>query len=233
MHAIGRHGAGERLPRHRHREGYIAVVLAGGYVEAGDHGRLAAAPGTVLVHGAWAAHQDRFGANGAQVLNLPAAAGLAEGMGRIADPDAAARLAERDSHAAAAWVRAHFVPGAARLDDWPDLLAEALRTDPDLVLSGWADTMRLDPASVSRGFARAYGVSPKRFRLEARTRRAVLALAGWQGSLAAFAADHGFADQAHFTRSVLALTGRTPGKVRSIQRAAGALPPSAWTAASS
>jgi AraC-like DNA-binding protein len=214
---IGRHGADEALPRHRHVEGYIAVVLAGGYIEAGDHGRVAAAPGTVLVHGAYAAHQDRFGASGAQVLNLPATPGLAEGMGRIADPEAVARLAERDPHAAAALVRAAWVPGLSRLQDWPDLLASALRDDPALSLTLWADAHRLDPASVSRGFARAYGVSPKRFRLEARTRRAVLALPGWTGTLAAFAADHGFADQAHFTRSVVALTGRPPGKVRSIR----------------
>lgn len=216
-HGIGCHAAGERLPRHRHAEGYIAVVLAGGYIEAGDDGRLAAAPGTVLVHGQWAAHQDRFGASGAQVLNLPAIPGLSEGLGSIADPDAVARTAERDPHAAAALVGERFMPGVSRLEDWPDLLAAALRNDPALGLTGWADANGLDPASVSRGFARAYGVSPKRFRLEARARRAALALSGWRGSLAAFAAEHGFADQAHLNRAVLALTGRTPGKVRSIR----------------
>ena len=216
-HGIGRHAAGERLPRHRHAEGYVAVVLDGGFEEAGDDGRFTARAGTVVVHGLYEAHQDRFEARGARVLNLPAIPGLAPGAGSIADPDTVARLAERDPRAAAELVRESFVPGTRQAEDWPDLLAEALRTDPDLALTHWASTMRLDPASVSRGFARAYGISPKRFRLEARTRHAVLALSGWQGSLAMFAADHGFADQAHFTRAVTALTGRAPGKVRSIR----------------
>ena len=218
---IGRHDAHARLPRHRHAEPYVALVLAGGYQEAGDEGRVAAQPGTVIVHGRWTAHQDRFGAAGAQVLNLPAIDGLAAGAGHIADPDAAARLAERDPFAAAAHIRDGFRPAAARLSDWPDLLAAALRADPDLALADWARATGLDPASVSRGFARAYGVSPKRFRLESRTRRALAALDGWAGNLAGLAADQGFADQAHLTRSVVALTGAPPVRFRAKSVQAG------------
>ena len=214
MSPIGRHEAGESLPRHRHLEGYVAVVLEGGYEEAGDGGRLRAAPGTVVVHGRYEAHLDRFGAGGARVLNLPAVAGLLPGAGVIADPDAVARLAERDPGEATGLVRASFRPGAAFADDWPDLLALALRDDPGLLLSDWAERIGLDPASVSRGFARAYGVSPKRFRLEARTHRAVAALPDWDQGIAALAAEHGFADQAHLTRAVAALTGTTPAQLR-------------------
>jgi len=207
---IGRHAAGESLPRHRHAFGYVALVIGGEYEEAGDQGRLAASVGTVVVHGDWTAHQDRFGARGAQVLNLPVAKGFTRGAGHIADPDTAARLAERDPQAAADYVRDHFRIGTARRDDWPDLLAAALAADPDILLADWADHMGLNPASISRGFARAYGVSPKRFRLEARTRRALTAIDAWQGSLADLAADQGFADQAHLTRSIAAMTGAPP-----------------------
>lgn len=211
---IGRHAASERLPRHRHAEPYVAVVLRGGYQEAGDEGRFAAQPGTVIVHGCWAAHLDRFGACGAEVLNLPTVAGLAPGVGTIDDPEAVARMAERDPLAAAAHLRDGLSRHTVGPADWPDLLAEALRTDPDLALAPWARRMKLEPASVSRGFARAYGVSPKRFRLEARTRRAIAALADWHGSLADLAADQGFADQAHLTRSVGAMTGVPPAVLR-------------------
>lgn len=214
MAGLTRHAAGDRLPRHRHAEGYIALVLAGGYEEAGDDGRVAVREGSVIVHGAHQAHQDRFGAKGARVLNLPAIPGLAPGAGTVTDPDAAARLAERDPNAATELVRASWRPGAETANDWPDLLAAALRDDPALVLAHWADRMRLDPASVSRGFARVYGVSPKRFRLEARARRAVLALAGWRSGLAELAVAHGFADQAHLTRAVVALTGLPPARLR-------------------
>ena len=223
--SLGRHVAGECLPRHRHARGYVALVLGGGYDEAGDQGRLSASAGTVVVHGDWTAHRDHFGARGAQVLNLPLPAGLLPGPGHIADPDASVRLAERDPRAAAAYVREQFRAGAARRDDWPDLLADALTLDPGLALTPWARRMTLDPASVSRGFARAYGVSPKRFRLEVRTRRAFAALASWRGSLADLAADQGFADQAHLARSVVALTGMPPVRFRAKSVQAAPPPP--------
>ncbi len=144
------------------------------------------------------------------MLNLPAIAPLPPGAGRLPDPDTAIRLAERDPLGAADYVRAHLQPANLQCTDWPDLLAAALRADPDTALALWARRMGIDPASVSRGFARAYGVSPKRFRFEARTRRAIGALDGWRGSLAALAADQGFADQAHLTRSIAAMTGVPP-----------------------
>lgn len=222
---IGRHQAGDCLPRHRHADGYVALVLDGGYEEAGDEGRFAALPGTVVIHGRWTAHLDRFGARGARVLNLPAMGHFPLGAGSLADPDTAARLAERDPLAAAEYVCEYFRPGAAQRDDWPDLLAAALRTDPDIALDPWARRMAINPASVSRGFARAYGVSPKRFRLEARTRRALLALDSWHGSFADLAADQGFADQAHLTRSIAAMTGLPPILHRAKSVQAGATDP--------
>lgn len=220
---IGRHAAGEDLPRHRHAHGYIALVIGGDYEEAGDQGRLVARAGTVVVHGDWTAHRDRFGRRGAQVVNLPAVFGFAAGAGHIADPDEAVRLAERDPVAAATYVRDNFSVGAMARNDWPDLLADALVADPDIGLTRWADDMRLDPASVSRGFARTYGISPKRFRLEARTRRALAALRSWRGNLADLAADQGFADQAHLARSVVAMTGMPPVRFRA--KSVQAVPP--------
>lgn len=211
---IGRHAPGEQLARHRHAAGYVALVLAGDYEEAGDTGRIGAAAGTVVVHHAWSAHRDRFGARGAQVLDLPLIDGLGEGAGSVADPDMIVRLAGRDVFAAAEALREAFVPAPCAPGDWPDLLALRLAQDDMPPLARWADGMHLDPASVSRGFARVYGVSPKRYRLELRTRRALLALSGWPGSLAALAAEHGFADQAHFARAARVLTGLSPSQLR-------------------
>lgn len=220
---LGRHAADERLPRHRHAEGYIAVVLGGGYEEAGDAGRFTLRPGMVVVHGGWTAHLDRFGVHGAEVLNLPIVPGLAPGVGTIDDPDMAVRLAERDPRAATAFVAERFRASGERHADWPDLLAAALSAEPELAITPWARDVGLDPASVSRGFARAYGTSPKRFRLEARTRRALAALSGWHGTLADLAADQGFADQAHMARAIAAMTGAPPIRLRakSVQASRG------------
>lgn len=210
---ITRHRGADCLARHRHTEAYVAVVLAGSYVEAGDGGRVRAGPGTVIAHEPLSAHRDDFGAAGAVVLNLPAIDGVA-GTGTVADIDAVARAAERDLRAAGQALAEQFRPAVLSSGDWPDRLADALAGNPDLPISQWADAAGLDPASVSRGFARAYGVTPKRFRLEARVRRAIRCLSSWHGSLAAFAADHGFADQAHLARAVRAMTGMTPQRLR-------------------
>ena len=201
------------MPRHRHADGYVALVLEGGFEEAGESGRILSEPGHVVVHAPFAAHRDGFGPRGAAVLNLPAT-DLPEGVGCVGDPDAIVRLAERDMLAALEMLKANYRPLACAHQDWPDLLARSLRADPDLAISLWAELHELDPASVSRGFARVFGVSPKRYRLEVRTRRAVLEIHQWRGGLAEFAVHHGFADQAHMTRSIVALTGNSPARLR-------------------
>jgi AraC-like DNA-binding protein len=208
------HHAFERMPRHRHGEGYVALVLAGGYVEAGDRGRLRVEAGQAVVHGSYESHGNAFGGTGARVLNLPAfAAPAGDALGHVDDADAVARLAERDAGEAAELLRQTFRPLAARLNDWPDLLAAALAADPNLGLTDWAGSMGIAPQSLSRGFRQAYGVSPKRYRLELRALQALRRLPGWQGSMAMLAAETGFADQAHLTHAIVALTGRPPKRL--------------------
>lgn len=224
--ALRRYEGHARLVRHRHVHGYAAVVLAGSYVEAGDRGRVRVGAGHVVLHGAYEAHRNEFAGVGAVVLDVPLAGGRADPWtGTVPDPDAVARLAERDLRGAAALLRETVCPVDVRLADWPDLLADVLATEPharasgvaasDVPLAEWASRLGLAPTSLSRGFRRAYGVSPKRFRLEQRAGRAARALPHWRGSLTDLAADVGFADQAHLTRAVLALTGCTPGRLRS------------------
>lgn len=207
--------AGGRMARHRHTEAYAALVLAGGYVEAGDRGRFHARPGQVLIHGAWESHMDAFSGAGARVLNLPLSGQVGFGVGGVADPDAVARAAEGDLAEAEALLRQTIRPLDAALDDWPDALAGALRRDPDTLLEVWAEAAGLAPATVSRGFRQAFGTSPRRYRAEQRALKAADALMTRADSLAALAADLGFVDQAHMTRAVAVLTGLTPGRLRS------------------
>jgi AraC-like DNA-binding protein len=215
MTGVSHHGAFERMARHRHAEGYVALVLAGGYIEAGDRGRMRVEAGQAVIHGPHESHQDDFSTAGASVLNLPLIGPDPDvAVGHVDDADAIARLAERDPHQAAALLRATFRPLAARLNDWPDLLAAVLATEPECRLADWAAAMGIAPPSLSRGFRRAYGTSPKRYRLELRAIRAARLLPGWRESIAALAAETGFADQAHLTRAIVALTGRTPHRLR-------------------
>ena len=211
---ISHHAPCERMSRHRHVEAYAALILAGEYVEAGDSGRMQMQPGQVVLHGAYEAHQNHFSGAGAVVLNIPLTRRLGMITGIVADADAVARLAERDVAAASALLSETTRPLDMQLTDWPDQLAAALASEADFCLTQWADGLGLAPPSLSRGFQRAYGVSPKRYRFEQRTLRAVRRLRDWHGTLAALAVECGFADQAHLSRAIVAVTGVAPQRLR-------------------
>ena len=100
--------------------------------------------------------------------------------------------------------------------DWPDLLAADIRTDARLSLGDWAEQHGVRRETVSRGFLRAYGVTPAAYRLGVRVKAVVGAL-NEGGSLADLAAEHGFSDQPHMNRAVRAATGRTPMQLRQVK----------------
>lgn len=214
MDRITRHCSGTGLPRHRHVKGYAAVVLSGGYIEAGDHGRVRVTTGDAVLHGPYQSHKNDFGAGGAVVLNLPLPSTQIAGIRRTADVDAIARLAERDPIEAAALLLTSKTATPTSPDDWPDRLALALSTQPDICLGAWAANIGIAPQSLSRGFRQVYGVSPKRFRADQRTLHAVTALRQGPAHLAQLAVELGFADQAHLTRAVVAFTGQSPKRLR-------------------
>jgi len=198
------------IPRHRHRHGYIAVVIAGGYREAGLDGRRNLTAGHVVVHRAFDAHLDHVGTAGTEILNLPLPASFSLPTAFVIDdPDAVVREAAFDPVRAATLLQPAGEVHAA--SDWADRLAAALIQDPDLRLAEWASQVGLAPETLSRGFRAAYGVTPARFRIEARARRAMTMIERGNAGLAAVAADTGFADQSHLTRAIVELTGQTPG----------------------
>jgi DNA-binding Lrp family transcriptional regulator len=108
------------------------------YVEAGDSGRIRAQPGQVLVHNAHEAHQDDFSSVDAQVLNIPLVEELDVVTGTVKDPDAIARLAERDIASAAALLKDAIRPLDGQLADWPDKLAAALACTAEFNIEGVA-----------------------------------------------------------------------------------------------
>lgn len=217
---------GELRP-HRHRSGYAALILDGSYSEAGNGGRWELEPGHLVLHGAFDAHCNRVRAKGAAVLNidLPYHIGWSAAL-RVTNPDEVAFAARKDP--------AHLpqlLKGAERLlplkEDWQDLLAAAIRADPSLSLSGWAASVGLQPATISRGFRRIFGMSPVRYRMETRTIAALKVLVDNNAPIASVAADCGFADQAHLCRSLMQLTGGSPSHWRrsSLFKTAGDLAP--------
>ncbi len=77
-----------------------------------------------------------------------------------------------------------------------------------------ADRLGVSPYRLSRAFPRELGVSITHYRNRIRVGRALERLEQGEPSLARVAADLGFADQAHLTRTVRAHTGHTPGALR-------------------
>ncbi|WP_158622206.1 AraC family transcriptional regulator [Corallococcus sp. CA047B] len=207
--------AATRLERHRHVTGYTSVIVAGGYVEAGDSGRFRLRAGSVVFHRAFESHANHFDTTGAVVLNLPLPASAPDvAAGLLRDVDAVVRLARKDPRAAADLVASSPVAPITGPGDWPDLLAAALRDNPSLGLREWAETTGLAVETVARGFKRAYGVSPKRYRADVRALQAWRQIPRSTLPLAQLALALGFTDQAHMTRDVVALTGRTPAALR-------------------
>jgi AraC-like DNA-binding protein len=214
-----RWAAGFSLPRHRHENGYVCLVLSGGYEEAGDCGRRIVRAGDVNCHGPFDAHLDRFMAAGADTINfnLPDWTEHPAHFCRVRDPDLIARTAERDHNEACQLLLAMVEPVCCVAQDWPDELANDIRCQPDIGLIEWAERRGLAPATVSRGFHRVYEVSPSAFRAQMRVRRAWRCLVNDDLPLSAVALEYGFADQAHMTRALSAITGRPPSQWRRLR----------------
>jgi AraC-like DNA-binding protein len=204
------------VPRHRHTAGYATIVLSGTFVEASFAGRFAARPGDVLVHGAFDCHANAaISPAGVRILRLPWIHPEVEGLFRVRDPEALVRLADRDVDVAMfALSRMLERVNDPRRTDWPEALAADLSRASPILLGAWARERSLAPETVSRGFRRAFGVSPQRFRLEARARAAWRRAVETPSSLTAIAHDLEFADLPHMSRSVSALTGHAPSAWR-------------------
>ncbi len=121
----------------------------------------------MILHGAFEAHQNVFTTRGAVVLNLDVHCD-GGALARVADPDLVVRLAERDLRAACEALAETLVVETRRCADWPDELSRRIIEDPDVDLGEWARQHFLAPPSVTRGFFKAYGVTPKRFRADQR-----------------------------------------------------------------
>jgi AraC-like DNA-binding protein len=93
---------------------------------------------------------------------------------------------------------------------------ELLSCEPDLALPGLATRVGVSPWRLSRLFHRFTGVTLHRYRMRLRVNAALDRLADGAGSLAALAAELGFADQAHLTRVLRDSTGLPPGRLRTL-----------------
>jgi AraC-like DNA-binding protein len=95
-----------------------------------------------------------------------------------------------------------------------DRAREALHHDPNRRLTDLATELAASPYHLSRVFHRVTGVTFAGYRTRLRAQRAMDRLG--QAPLARIAADLGFADQAHLTRTLRAQTGVPPRQLRKL-----------------
>lgn len=229
--AIGRErlATGLHKPRHQHLLPYAIVILRGSFDQTSYHGRVRVAAGDLLVEPTLDYHENRMVSAGAEILRLPWHDVDEGACYALTDVDAIARAAERDVREAIALARAHG-PARRVANDLPDDLALALRDGVEI--RGWAEARGVVRETLSRSFTRAYGVTARRFRLEMQARAAWLAAVRSPRSLAAIASETGFADQAHMTRAVRALTGLSPARWRRdprVRQMQASQSPRTWT----
>lgn len=148
---------------------------------------------------------------------------VADAAGGDIDFACAERLSSLVS-AAVAEIVATAVPAAGGSRDCA--LVAAARTllhDNDPAAAGLlplAAELSVSPYRLSRAFTRETGVSLTRYRNRLRVSRAMDSLERQDAGLADLAAELGFADQAHLTRTVRAHLGHTPTAVKALLRTA-------------
>lgn len=214
-----RHDAGDALRTHRHGGAYAALVVEGSHVETSADGPIESAPGTLILHPRYHAHGNRFGRLGARVINLELPESIepsslqalrVEHIGEALDvfrraPEQLGTLIVTATHA---------MP--TPLLDWqPEFLGALMRSE--LTIEQIARQAGVSIEHASRSFQKSHGMSPQNLRRELRCRRALILLSG-NTTLADVAADSGFADQSHLTRTVRAVTGLPPARLRRLGR---------------
>jgi len=231
------------LPRHQHPDATVAVILHGGFL--GRYGEVdrECGPMTVLVEPAGALHSNLFGDAATTILTLslappssPALASVARSARFTRDAFAAALAHQADTELRRPDELTPLAVEALGLE----LITRLARTPVDGGVPAWlgrardllherfADALRLadvasavgvEPDRLARAFRRVYhepvATYVRRLRVNA---AADLLVAGPDPSIAAIAAEVGFADQSHLTRSFLRMLGTTPARYREAHR---------------
>jgi AraC-like DNA-binding protein len=120
-----------------------------------------------------------------------------------------AGLRDARSHAA----RAAASPRSRRLAEQARLL---LAADTNLDLDNLARAVGVSAYHLSRTFRAVTGLTLSRYRIRLRLRRVLERLADGERDLAGLAAEAGFADQAHLTRTMHVEAGTTPAALRAL-----------------
>lgn len=215
---IQRMGPDAFLARAQSAESALLLVIEGHLELSSYRGRERLGRGALVVRPTFDYRALRAGPGGAAWLQLPWHTDWSLGAThQVDDVDTMLLRAGHDPAGVLADVEAimaHTASCAPLRLHWIDDLKNAILVDPHLSISDWARVNRVSREGAARAFRAAYDVSPARFRLELRARRAWARIVSGGDPLSLIALETGFADQSHMTRAVGWLTGRPPSAWR-------------------
>lgn len=221
---LSHYAAGEACRAHRHGEVQRSLLLAGGYIETSDEGRREVEGRTFSVKPAGFEHEDTFGGAGALILSVQGKdGGTSKDRYRLtpwASPHAV-QMMMCDAFAGNATTAGMpggecGADGEAPVPGWLREARRRLMEQPGMPIASLARSMGRHPVYLARQFRAAFGRPPSQIRQDDRTARAIDRIVRSSLSLADIAFAEGFSDQAHMTRAVRRVSGRTPGGLRCI-----------------
>jgi AraC family transcriptional regulator len=231
---------GGTLPRHEHEVAYVTLVLEGNYAETGPRGWTELAPFTAIFNPSGVAHASQVGVSGTRLFTIECWPRLLEGLDLrlpghpVADPGSGGMLWTGLSLFSA------FTFGTAEPLVLESHLAEMLgalagttvvatgvppwfRRVKDRVHAEFREPIRvrdlatdagIHPVHLARVFRAQERQSLGGYVQRLRIRAACELLRSQDTPLAMVAAECGFADQSHLTRTFRRIVGATPARFR-------------------
>jgi AraC family transcriptional regulator len=244
------HDRARKLPAHSHEMPFFCLFLGGDYGEQYGHRYMQFRPFTLSFRPAEVPHMDEVGSRGARMFGIEAsrrwqdlvesasgklsvaydvqggnqlwlALKLYREVRALPHPDQLqidSLMAELLAATAGRDDRTHDAPS------WLRRLLEKLQEEfcEPMALECLAWEARVHPVHLSRSFRKFTGYGLGEYVRRLRLRHACELMLEPHLALADISVAAGFADQSHFTRCCQAVTGITPGVLRSLVRDAGA-----------
>ena len=240
-------GAG-RVPHHEHELAYVTLVLDGHYAEGGRHGWTELSPFSAIFNPAGVAHSSRVGDQGMKLFTIECRPRLLDELDLrlpdhpVVDPGSSADALARDvrvrgvqvGHRRCPHLESHLAemlgtlagpaPEQTAAPRWLGRVKDRLRAHfrEPIRVRDLAVEAGVHPVHLARVFRARERQTPGEYVQRLRIREACELLRAEGATLAAVAADCGFSDQSHFTRTFTKLVGTSPGRFRKALRTAPA-----------
>jgi AraC family transcriptional regulator len=242
-----RHAQANRFPAHAHRWTCLTVLVGGDYAERIEGRWHERAVNSLIIRPSLAPHGDRVGAVGARFLNVEVSDALLPGRSDLPRPLAEWAVIRAPDVVALGWkILRELHTGSDGdsmvLDGYIAALMAALttatdaRTPPawlaralDMLhdsavappgLDALARECGVHPAHFTRVFRRHVGQTVGTYVRALRLSAAMQRLARGRPTMASAGLAAGFHDESHFSRTMRAVTGLTPGQYRRLMAAA-------------